>query len=145
MPISSSDEDNVAPLPLDPQTDCGKVGQQVTGTEGTEDRKKSRSFFKRFIGMFQKKNHRDESNDKQKNSLKDKFRKDYCLQPVTTDNWRSLIEVEFFYTDKVITKMSQKDFENSKTWESFCFEVLCYHIYIYIDMYYVILIYVVLF
>ena len=63
------DDNNTAPL--GGQTDDGMVNRQEE-TDGTGI--KSRSFFKRFLDIFQKKNHKEGNNDKQKKSIKEKFR-----------------------------------------------------------------------
>ena len=65
------DDNNEAPL--GPQHDDDTVNRQ--DMEETEDTgKQSRSFFKRFIDIFRKKSHKEGKNDKQKKSIKEKFR-----------------------------------------------------------------------
>ena len=64
------DDNTTAPLVA--QTDCGTVKNRQEETDGTGI--KSRSFLERFLDIFQKKNHKEGNNDKQKKSIKEKFR-----------------------------------------------------------------------
>ena len=69
--IFSPADDNISTIA--PQTDRGTVNEQIT--EATTENTGKKSFFKRILGMFQKKSRtKEENNGKQKNSFKEAFR-----------------------------------------------------------------------
>ena len=59
---------------LGPQTDDGTVNDRQGMEEIDDTGKKSRTLFRRFLDIFQKKSHKEGKNDKQKKSFKEKFR-----------------------------------------------------------------------